>query len=73
MPCMAGQIEVFLDSPARWRWRIVTDLRELVRTSDDVFPNEEEARHAAVEAMASNPFLPPLPETRPGPTPQGGP
>ena len=68
---MAGQIEVFLDSPARWRWRIVTDLRELVRASDDAYADQEAARQAAVEAMVSNPFLPPLPETRPGPTPQG--
>ena len=68
---MSGQIEVFADAPSKWRWRIVSDLREVVWTSEEEFPDEEDARRAAVDAMASNPFLPPLPDTQPGPTPQG--
>ena len=68
---MAGQIEVFSDAPSRWRWRIVSDLRQVVWTSDEAFPDEDDARRAAVEEMVSNPFLPALPESEPGPTPQG--
>jgi hypothetical protein len=68
---VSGQIEVFSDRNREWRWRIVADGGRVLQTSDLAFLREEDARRDAVDAMASNPFLPPLPETQPGPTPQG--
>ena len=68
---MSGQIEVFNDRNREWRWRIVGDGGRVLQTSDLAFLREDDARRDAVDAMASNPFLPPLPETQPGPTPQG--
>jgi len=68
---VAGQIEVFSEGNKEWRWRIVGDGGHVLKTSDLAFMQEEEARQDAVVAMAANPFLPPLPDTEPGPTPQG--
>jgi hypothetical protein len=68
---VSGHIEVFSDRNRAWRWRIVADGGRVLQTSDLAFLREEDARRDAVDAMASTPFLPPLPETQPGPTPQG--
>jgi hypothetical protein len=70
---MSGKIEVFRDDAELWRWRIVDSDGVIVAMAVESFSRTWVAHRAAVREMASDPGLPPLPGTLPGPTPQGDP